>query len=316
MSRMKCTVCRATADFKTESHNLKLCSACFRDWFLRQVKKAIDEWQMFTPRHRILVAASGGKDSLGLWLALKELGYPTHGVHLDLGLGEASARSLEACRNFAEDNDLHLLVFSVREAIGAGVEELRAGTTKPTCAVCGVVKRYLLNEVARVGGYGCLVTGHNLDDETAKLLGNVLRWRDHHLRHQRPLLEARDGLVRRAKPFYRMDQEEIRFWNKLSEIRSVAGACPYARGATLPFLQDAMERLEATMPGTKRYFLFRFLERGRQSVVDDGEQPVEFCRECGLPGAGGHCVFCRLLGDVWARPDVDAWWQRQMSSPS
>ena len=35
-----------------------------------------------------------------------------------------------------------------------------------------------------------LATGHNLDDEAARLLGNVLRWQRDHLARQRPVLAA------------------------------------------------------------------------------------------------------------------------------
>ena len=36
----------------------------------------------------MLVAVSGGKDSLALWDVLIELGYQTTGLHLSLGIGD------------------------------------------------------------------------------------------------------------------------------------------------------------------------------------------------------------------------------------
>lgn len=60
-----------------------------------QVWKAIDEFEMFTKSDRILVAVSGGKDSLALWDILNRLGYQTTGFHLDLGIGGYSGESVE-----------------------------------------------------------------------------------------------------------------------------------------------------------------------------------------------------------------------------
>ena len=42
---------------------------------------------MCTTAERVLVAVSGGKDSLALWDVLVGLGYRTTGVHLSLGIG-------------------------------------------------------------------------------------------------------------------------------------------------------------------------------------------------------------------------------------
>ena len=42
----------------------------------------------FGPQERILVAVSGGKDSLGLWDILNRLGYQADGLYLGLGIDE------------------------------------------------------------------------------------------------------------------------------------------------------------------------------------------------------------------------------------
>ena len=48
---------------------------------------------MFEPGERVLVAVSGGKDSLALWDLLLELGYEADGLYLGLGIGEYSDES-------------------------------------------------------------------------------------------------------------------------------------------------------------------------------------------------------------------------------
>ena len=57
---------------------------------------------MFEPDDRLLVAVSGGKDSLALWDILIDLGYDATGFYLDLGIGSYSERSKDAAVEFAE----------------------------------------------------------------------------------------------------------------------------------------------------------------------------------------------------------------------
>ncbi len=49
----------------------------------------------------MLVAVSGGKDSLALWDILLDLGYPADGLYLGLGIGEYSQSSGRFARDYA-----------------------------------------------------------------------------------------------------------------------------------------------------------------------------------------------------------------------
>ena len=48
---------------------------------------------MLAPDDRVLVAVSGGKDSLAVWDMLIELGYRADGLYLGLGIGDYSDES-------------------------------------------------------------------------------------------------------------------------------------------------------------------------------------------------------------------------------
>jgi len=77
------------------AHNAGFCRPCYLFYFRRQVERAIAAERMFTHDERLLVAVSGGKDSLALWDVLAECGYATTGLYLGLGIGAYSARSYE-----------------------------------------------------------------------------------------------------------------------------------------------------------------------------------------------------------------------------
>src|SRR5438552_5756191 len=87
---MKCRRCKEPAVIEIRRHNAGFCAACFLHHVEGQVGRAVEHFKMFGPDDRILVAVSGGKDSLGLWDVLVRTGYRADGVYLGLGNGEYS----------------------------------------------------------------------------------------------------------------------------------------------------------------------------------------------------------------------------------
>ena len=64
---MKCKVCREHAVVDIRRHNAGFCRDHFLEHARNQVARAIKEFKMFRPDDRLLLAVSGGKDSLALW---------------------------------------------------------------------------------------------------------------------------------------------------------------------------------------------------------------------------------------------------------
>ena len=75
---MKCKICKAEAVVALRSHNAAFCPDCYKDFFARQVARGIEGQKLFTRDERILVALSGGKDSLALMLELSRHTIPAH----------------------------------------------------------------------------------------------------------------------------------------------------------------------------------------------------------------------------------------------
>ena len=67
-------------------HKLALCEVHYPEWFVAQTQRAVEKYRMFGPDDRVLVAVSGGKDSLSLWDVLLQLGYQADGLYIDLGI--------------------------------------------------------------------------------------------------------------------------------------------------------------------------------------------------------------------------------------
>ena len=122
---MKCKRCRDKAEVQLRHHNAAFCRRCFVVFFQRQVQRAIDKERMFTPQEPVLVAVSGGKDSLALWDVLIDLGYQTAGVHLDLGIGEYSHVSTAKTEAFAQRRSQRLITVTLADE-GASLPTMAA----------------------------------------------------------------------------------------------------------------------------------------------------------------------------------------------
>ncbi len=257
---MKCRKCGGTAALELRRHNAAFCSPHFIEFFRKQVAEAIHRHRMFAPDETIMVAVSGGKDSLALWDVLIEEGYRTAGLYLDLGIFDYSKESREKCLAFAAQRGLTLHVERVAEAVGAPIPAVQQVTRRPTCSACGLSKRYLMNRAALAHGYVVVATGHNLDDEAATLFGSVMHWQTDALTRQAPALPStHPKLVRRVKPLYRLSELETAAYAFLRGIDYIVEECPFAKGATSIAHKQVLDRLEEASPGAKHNFLFGFL---------------------------------------------------------
>ena len=296
---MKCTKCGDTAILELRRHNAAFCVPDFLTFFRRQVAAAVRRHRMFTRDERVLVAVSGGKDSLALWDVLIEESYQTSGLYLDLGIYDYSVESKAKCEAFAAARGVPLIVYSVSDAVGAPVPVIQRVTRRPACSGCGLSKRYLMNKAALDHGFPVVATGHNLDDEAATLLGSVMQWQTDALSRQSPALPSTHArLARRVKPLYRLSERETAAYAFLRKIDYIVEECPFAKGATSIAHKEILSRMEETSPGAKHNFLFGFLEKARPAFERSETVRLKECERCGQVTTGTICAFCRLADQV------------------
>lgn len=292
---MKCKVCGQTAVISLPRHNSAFCRDHFFEFFYHQVKRGINQFRMFTHRDRILVCVSGGKDSLTLWYVLSQMGYNADGLYIDLGIGDYSEASLEMTEKMAETLDRRLIVIPFGSQ-KMPIAPLAKRARRTACSVCGTVKRYYFNRVALEEGYDVVATGHNLDDEVARLLGNILRWNIPFVAKQSPVLEEENGLRRKVKPLFRLTEQEIAAFAFLNRIQYIRQECPMSRDSTSLLYKRALNLIEEESPGTKHFFYLEFLKKSHIfKALSSDEEPRGTCTVCGGPSLTEVCSFCRLL---------------------
>ena len=305
---MNCTKCPTStrAVIGLPRHNAAFCKACFTTFVHEQVGRAIKAFKMFTPEDRILVAVSGGKDSLALWHILLALGYRADALYVNLGIGGYSEESNRKVRHYADTvaaaHGAKLIVHVVEQEAGAGIRELATILHRPTCSTCGTIKRYQFNRAAVEQDYDVMATGHNLDDEAARLLGNVLHWQDEYLDKQSPTLPASvEGFAKKVKPLCRLSEREIAAYAVVNRIDYIVEECPMAKGSKMILYKEVLNRLETESPGTKQRFYWGFLEKqtkpepATESMAEKDQRTLHPCQSCGQPTTADTCSYCKMM---------------------
>jgi uncharacterized protein (TIGR00269 family) len=289
-------------------HRLSLCRDHFLEWMPEQTLLQIKKFRMLLPGERLLVAVSGGKDSLALWDILHSLGIPADGLYINLGIeGQMnySAASDSLAAGFASGRGLTLHTVDIEQEYGKSIPRIVGESSysrqKP-CSVCGIVKRHIMNSFASKNGYDILATGHNLDDEASVLFSNTLTWSLEKINRQYPVLPASAGMVKKIKPLNHFYERETTAYALLRGIDYMLEECLFATGNLTNANKEVLNRLENERAGAKMIFYTSFLKARKggllQLPAEPGEPAAEIiqCPGCGRPTTNRKlCSFCRLF---------------------
>ena len=137
---------------------------------LRQIHDMIVSRQMLEEREEVLVAVSGGADSVCLLLALKELGYGVRAVHVEHGIrGQESLEDCAFVQELCRKEEVPLEVHRI-DAPALGADSGRSVEEAARDA------RYrILMEAARRLEIRAVATAHHMDDQAETVLWNLMR---------------------------------------------------------------------------------------------------------------------------------------------
>jgi uncharacterized protein (TIGR00269 family) len=266
-----------------------------------QIKHTIKKYKLCSKKEKVLVALSGGKDSsVGAYL-LKKFGYNIEGFHIDLGMGDYSKRCLEAVKKLAGQLNIRLYVYDIKKEMGNSMCYIRSsiqgeshGRGLKNCAICGVIKKWIMNKEARKLGVKKIATGHNLDDECQTFFMNMLKGS--------PQLSANSGaitqntrdkkFITRIKPLFYIAEEGIKRYSKRMKLPVVYERCPCAIDSYRIQVRDFMNTLttrekEDIMKNFEK--LFPFIQRLKR------EERLRYCEICGEPSRNNICRMCMLV---------------------
>ena len=274
-------------------------------FFIRRVRRTISRKKMFSPDDRLMVALSGGADSVCLLHVLKtiEAKFPKVeliAVTIDEGIAGYREGALNIAQENAERVEVEFSVFSFKELYGISLDELVTKTTtennvlKP-CSICGVLRRKAINIAARELGADRVATGHNLDDEAQTILLNILRGDIVHLARFNAPVQKHEKLIPRVKPLEKVPEPEIPLFLYLNEIQYHTVQCPYAEDAMRTDIRQFLYRQEKKHPGTLHSILSSFEKIQPMLQRNLGAEGILLCKICSEPSVSELCKACQIL---------------------
>lgn len=293
--------------------------------FHHRVEQTIREHRLFTQQSRVLVAASGGKDSTALLHALKQLGYTIEAVTVDARIGCYTEENLKNLRRFCQELGIVLHEIDFKKEFGMALCHLRdrlhaAGYDYKSCHVCGVLRRYLINKKAKELQPDAIATGHNLDDEAQVVMMNLLRGTVEFAARLGPksgLSEESSRFVQRVKPFYFTREADVVRYAKMMQLPVKYGMCPCSSDSYRREIRNLFsifphtERAKENIMSAFMQVLPRLKEHYRVQ-----EKELRECLVCSEPASNEVCNACSLLQKINApAPEQEEQEQHNQKQP-
>jgi len=262
-----------------------MCNTCFSNYYTSRIRDFMKKYRVVKSGERVLVAISGGKDSVALLDVMfklsNKLDYEIEALHINLGIGEYSENSQRICRDLCKLLDVKLNIINLSE-YGFTISDIKR---KP-CSVCGNVKRYLMNKFARENGFDVVATGHCSEDILANFFKNLysgnLEWSE----KLKPRIDGYDKFVAKIKPLYEIGEKENLLYVLSENLPFLAEECPKAPDAKW---KELIYEIERKFPGFKRNVLRNLLKDVKSKRMSN----YRYCKLCGEMTISEICQFCR-----------------------
>ncbi|MEM3564690.1 MAG: TIGR00269 family protein [Candidatus Jordarchaeaceae archaeon] len=306
----QCKMCGEPASVRLPYARLSLCPKHFTEYVERHVRNTIRRYKLIKNGDRVVLAISGGKDSLALLHILNslrgEFGFELSALNIDLGIkkDDYSLRAVQISEKYCGELGIELVKVDMKRDFGFTIDEVFSSkqVRRPICSSCGVIKRYVTNKVAVELGASSLATGHNLDDESTVLLSNYVKADIDLLVRSGPILPSwGDRMISRIKPLYETSEKEITLYNFFKGIQYLEQKCPYASGASTLKLKEVVNALEEEWVGSKIALVRSFNKKIKPILADHyskNSKDIYLCEVCGYPTSTKICSFCRLKKSV------------------
>ena len=291
---MKCKYCNEPA--VTVKKKIRLCKNHFNQQFIKKIKKVLKKVPI--KDKKILIAVSGGKDSVAILHALQQLksyyNFQTEAIFIHLGIGEFSEKSLEISNKICNSLSIKLNILNLKEEYGFTTEQL-AKLDKKVCSNCGTVKRYVLNDFAYKNNFDFIITGHNMDDEVIFLNQNILSNNIEYVKrysyfYTPTLREVK--LIGKIKPQFFIPEQDNLEYCKINNLSFVTLSCPHSNVSSHKKLEQGLKVLNESMDYSYNFLQF-FIKINK--YLPETEINFKFCSSCGFPTVNyEQCKFCKM----------------------
>ncbi|KAJ1649748.1 cytosolic thiouridylase subunit Ctu1 [Dispira simplex] len=278
-----------------------ICRPCFYHVFETEIHHTIVQSRLFSPRDRVAIGASGGKDSTVLAYVLKMLneryqyGLDLFLLSVDEGITGYRDDSLETVKRNQQQYDLPLKIVSYEELYQWTMDSIvKEVGLKNNCTFCGVFRRQALDRGAMMHQANHIVTGHNADDIAETVLMNLLRGDIARLQRCTEIsTPGEDGCIPRSKPFKYTYEKEIVMYAYFKKLDYFSTECIYSPNAYRGYARAFLKDLEAV----RSTAIIDIIHSGEAFQVKHSVKlPTQrTCQRCGYIASNTLCKACVLL---------------------
>ena len=303
---MKCSKCgNPKVIYKREQSGQLLCKDCFIESIEKKAIKTIKKEKLLDKGDKVLVALSGGKDSVTTLEVLESFRkrniIDICAVTVDEGIANYRQGGVDIAVRHAERLGIEHKVVSLKDEYSITLDEImQRENHKGSCTYCGVFRRTIINKAAREMGATKIATGHNLDDEVQAIMMNYLEGNMDNLTKLGAKTSSKaEEFTVKIKPLREIPEREIGLYVVAKELEVHFDSCPYAMQSFRGEVSEVINQLSEKHPTIKYSTL-----RGYDKIKDllKGELKKEYahgrCRRCGEPAANDLCKACSFLEEL------------------
>jgi tRNA 2-thiocytidine biosynthesis protein TtcA len=232
------------------------------DIVLKKVGKALGDYQMIDKDDKILVAVSGGEDSITLLDVLKEkqkslpYKYSLYSVYIDFfSSNEHIDNNLD---KYLEENSTEHFIIK---------KNLISINKKFNCFWCSWNRRKEIFLLAKKLGCRKVALGHNLDDIVVTFLMNLFYHGE--ISTMPPKLEMFKGKIVLIRPLVYVTKEETHRYVEYKKLPILSSNCPYQTDESFQrrkYLMELVNQLQTYWPNIKKN-IFNSLKKIRYEYL-------------------------------------------------
>jgi cytoplasmic tRNA 2-thiolation protein 1 len=302
-----CSKCKINFGvFKRNYSGETLCKSCFLLSIENKTLHTISKYSMIGYGERIAVGVSGGKDSLTLLSILKKILKKNNSndvvaITIDEGIENYRDESIHIVKNYCENIDIPLKIFSYHDLFGTSMDEAmlqRPSKKLSSCSMCGTFRRRALDIAAKSVSAEVVATAHNLDDHIQTFMINLFSGDVDRIGWMYPTPIEYDIGLKKIKPFLELYENEIVFYAFHSGIEFQAEQCPYMNESIRSDFRKFFNELEKTHPGIK-YNCYNAVNK--LSKIIQNSRPnsslylKKICLKCGNTCNNEVCSVCKTI---------------------
>ena len=303
---MQCTKCgNPKVIYKREQSGQILCKDCFIESIEKKVIKTVKKEKLLDKGDKVLVALSGGKDSVTTLEILNSF-RQRHiigicAVTVDEGIANYRQEGVDIATRHAERLGIKHKVVSLKEDYGITLDEImQKENHKGSCTYCGVFRRTIINKAAREMGATKIATGHNLDDEVQAIMMNYLEGNTGNLPKLGAKTESKaEEFTVKIKPLREIPEREIGLYVVAKELEVHLDSCPYAMQSFRGEVSEVINHLSEKHP-TIKYSTLRGYDKIKKILKNEMQKDYAHgrCRRCGEPSSNELCKACSFLEEL------------------